>query len=271
MLRLALEAQGHAVIEARDQPEAVRRCRRRGPAVVLSDLRLPKGDGFGVLRAAKELDPELPVIVMTAFGSIQDAVAAMREGALDFLAKPVDPDHLLLMVERALAQRRMATENILLKEELAARRGAPQIIGEDPTLKQVLDGAAARRRRPTRPCCSRARAAPARSCSRARSTRSARAPTARSSRSTARRSPRTCSRRSCSATRRARSPAPSRASPGKFELAHRGTLFLDEIGELPLALQAKILRALEEKRFERVGGTVRCRSTCASSRPPTAT
>ena len=58
-----------------------------------------------VLRAAKELDPELPVIVMTAYGSIQDAVAAMKEGALDFLAKPVDPDHLLLMVDRALAQR----------------------------------------------------------------------------------------------------------------------------------------------------------------------
>ena len=106
MLRHALEAQGHAVLEARDQPEAVRRCSRRSPRVVLSDLRLPEGDGFGVLRAAKELDPELPVIVMTAYGSIQDAVAAMKEGALDFLAKPVDPDHLLLLVERALAQRR---------------------------------------------------------------------------------------------------------------------------------------------------------------------
>src|SRR5499426_4217278 len=136
-LRLALEAQGHSVIEARDQPEAEAALRTSHPSVVLSDLRLPDGDGFGVLRASKELDPELPVIVMTAFGSIQDAVAAMKEGALDFLAKPVDPDHLLLMVERALAQRRLATENILLKEELAARRGAPQIIGEDPKLKQV--------------------------------------------------------------------------------------------------------------------------------------
>src|SRR5207253_6611296 len=99
--------------------------------------RLPVGDGFGVLRAAKELDPELPVVVMTAFGSIQDAVAAMKEGALDFLAKPVDPDHLLLIVERALSQRRLVTENLLLKAELAARRGAPQIVGEDARLKQV--------------------------------------------------------------------------------------------------------------------------------------
>src|ERR671937_1752023 len=132
MLRHALEAQDHTVVEARDQTEAVAALQNARPGLVLSDLRLPNGDGFGVLRAAKELDPELPVIVMTAFGSIQDAVAAMKEGALDFLAKPVDPDHLLLIVERALVQRRLATENIILKEELAHRRGAPQIIGDDP-------------------------------------------------------------------------------------------------------------------------------------------
>src|SRR5437870_13643732 len=127
MLRHTLEAQGHTVVEARDQPEAVAALQTARPAVVLSDLRLPDGDGFGVLRAAKDLDPDLPVVVMTAFGNIQDAVTAMKEGALDFLAKPVDPDHLLLMVERALSLRRLATENVLLKEELAARRGAPQI------------------------------------------------------------------------------------------------------------------------------------------------
>src|SRR5436305_8612135 len=137
MLRHALEAQGHTVVEARDQPEAVAALSAAHPAVVLSDLRLTEGDGFGVLRAAKELDPELPVIVMTAFASIQDAVAAVKEGALDFLAKPVEPDHLLLMVERALAQRRLATENLILREELARRRGAPLIVGEDPKLKQV--------------------------------------------------------------------------------------------------------------------------------------
>src|SRR5207237_2984071 len=131
------EAQGPAVVGARDQREAEAALQGGRPGVVLSDLRLPEGDGFGVLRAAKELDPEMPVIVMTAFGNIQDAVAAMKEGALDFLAKPVDPDHLLLLVERALVQQRLATENFLLKEELAHRRGAPQIIGEDPRLKQV--------------------------------------------------------------------------------------------------------------------------------------
>ena len=98
MLRLALEAQGHTVVEAMDEPSAIEQMQQARPIVVLTDLKLPAGDGFGVLRAAAELDPELPVVVMTAYGSIQDAVTAMKEGAMDFLAKPVDPDHLLLMV-----------------------------------------------------------------------------------------------------------------------------------------------------------------------------
>ena len=131
MLRHALERQGHAVFEARDEPEAVRALQQSQISVVLSDLRLPQGDGFGVLRAAKELDTDTPVIVMTAYGSIEDAVKAMKQGALDFLAKPVDPDHLLLLVARALEQRRIVTEKLLMKEELAVRRGAPQLVGED--------------------------------------------------------------------------------------------------------------------------------------------
>ena len=85
MLRLALEGQGYTVIEARDEAEARASLGQSLPAVVLTDLRFPEGDGFGVLRAAKDADPDLPVIVMTAYGSIQDAVAAMKEGALDFL------------------------------------------------------------------------------------------------------------------------------------------------------------------------------------------
>src|SRR5687767_14048857 len=137
MLRHALERQGHAVIEARDQPEAVKHLQQSQPAVVLSDLRLPDGDGFGVLRASKEIDPDVPVIVMTAYGSIEDAVSAMKEGAMDFLAKPVDPYHLLLLIARALEQRRIVTENLLMKEELAVRRGAPVMIGEDPSLRKV--------------------------------------------------------------------------------------------------------------------------------------
>ena len=88
MLRHALEGHGHTVLEARDETEAIEQLRQTRPVVVLTDLKLPVGDGFGVLRAAKELDPDLQVVVMTAYGSIQDAVVAMKEGAMDFLAKP---------------------------------------------------------------------------------------------------------------------------------------------------------------------------------------
>jgi len=255
MLRHALEAQGHAVIEARDQPEAVQALTSGRPGVVLSDLRLPDGDGFGVLRAAKEFDPEMPVIVMTAFGSIQDAVAAMKEGALDFLAKPVDPDHLLLMVERALAQRRLATENILLKEELAARRGAPQIVGEDARLKQVTVSLHRAASTDTTVLLEGESGTGKELFARALHALSPRADGPFVAINCAA-IPETLLETELFGHEKGAFTGATNRKPGKFELAHRGTLFLDEIGDLPLPLQAKILRALEEKRFERVGGTV---------------
>ena len=254
MLRLALEAQGHVVVEARDQKEAEAALLAVHPAVVLSDLRLTEGDGFGVLRAAKELDPQLPVIVMTAFGSIQDAVTAMREGALDFLAKPVDPDHLLLMVERALAQRRLATENLILREELAQRRGAPQIVGDDPKLKQVsiaLHRAAAT---DTTVLLEGESGTGKELFARALHALSPRADGPFVAINCAAIPENLLETELFGHEKGAFTGASSR-KPGKFELAHRGTLFLDEIGDLPPMLQPKILRALEEKQFERVGGT----------------
>jgi DNA-binding NtrC family response regulator len=255
MLRHALEAQGHTVVEARDQPEAEAALLASHPVLVLSDLRLTNGDGFGVLRVAKEHDPELPVIVMTAYGSIQDAVAAMKEGALDFLAKPVDPDHLLLLVERALAQRRLANENLILKAELAQRRGAPQIVGDDAKLKQVsvaLHRAAAT---DTTVLLEGESGTGKELFARALHALSPRADGPFVAINCAA-IPETLLETELFGHEKGAFTGAANRKPGKFELAHRGTLFLDEIGDLPLALQAKILRALEEKRFERVGGTV---------------
>jgi DNA-binding NtrC family response regulator len=254
MLRHALEGHGHAVVEARDEPEAVQQLRQARPVVVLTDLKLPAGDGFGVLRAAKELDPELQVVVMTAYGSIQDAVTAMKEGAMDFLAKPIDPDHLLLMVERAMAQRRMLTDYILLKEELAERRGAPRILGEDAKLRQVSQQL------------HRAAETGATVLLEGESGTGkelfARALHVLSPRNdgpfvaiNCAAIPETLLETELFGYEKGAFTGAAARKPGRFELAHRGTLFLDEIGDLPLALQAKILRALEEKQFERVGGT----------------
>ena len=255
MLRRALEAQGHAVVEARDQPEAEAALRTARPGVVLTDLRLTVGDGFGVLRAAKDSDTELPVIVMTAFGSIEDAVIAMKEGALDFLAKPVDPDHLLLMVERALAQRRLATENIILKDELAQRRGAPRIVGNDPKLKQVSMALHRAASTDATVLLEGESGTGKELFARALHALSARAGGPFIAINCAA-IPETLLETELFGYEKGAFTGASARKPGKFELAHRGTLFLDEIGDLPLLLQAKILRAIEEKCFERVGGTV---------------
>jgi DNA-binding NtrC family response regulator len=178
----------------------------------------------------------------------------MKEGALDFLAKPVDPDHLLLMVDRALTQRKLLTEYILLKEELAARRGAPQIIGDAPSLKQAILAL------------QRAAGSDATVLLEGESG-TGKELFARALHALSPRSDGPFVAINCAAIpdnlletelfgheKGAFTGAVAR-KPGKFELAHRGTLFLDEIGDLPLALQAKILRALEERRFERIGGT----------------
>ena len=235
MLRHALEAQGHTVIEARDQPEAAAALQSVRPAMVLSDLRLPEGDGFGVLRAAKALDPELPVVVMTAFGNVQDAVAAMKEGALDFLAKPVDPDHLLL---------------------LAQRRGAPQIIGEDPRLKQVSQALHRAATTDNTTVLIEGESGTGKELfARALHVLSARADGPFVAINCAAIPENLLESELFGYEKGAFTGAAGR-KPGRFELAHRGTLFLDEIGDLPLGLQAKILRALEEKSFDRVGGTV---------------
>ncbi len=253
MLARTLESHGHAVVEARDEPEAVERMRTTGPVVVLSDLRLPRGDGFGVIRAAKEYDAEMPVIVMTAYGSIQDAVAAIKQGALDFLAKPVDPDHLLLLVDRAVAQRRLVAEYLFLKEELGARRGLPKIVGSAPSLKAVSLAV------------QRAAGSDVTVLLEGESG-TGKELFARAVHALSPRSQGPLVAINCAAIpeglletelfgheRGAFTGAAGRKM-GKFEVADGGTIFLDEIGDLPLPLQAKILRVLETRSFERLGG-----------------
>jgi DNA-binding NtrC family response regulator len=254
MLRLALEAHGHEVVEAADQPAAERALASRQPDVVITDLRLPAGDGLGVLRAVKAVDSAVPVVVMTAYGGIQEAVAAMRDGALDFLAKPVDPDHLSLVIERALAQTRLLREHALLKEELAARRGAPRILGEAPALRQAVQAV------------QRAAAADVTVLLEGESGTGkelfARALHAWSARAggpfvaiNCAALPETLLESELFGYEKGAFTGASQRKLGRFELAHRGTLFLDEIGELAPSIQAKILRLLETRQFERVGGT----------------
>ncbi|HET9315966.1 MAG TPA: sigma-54 dependent transcriptional regulator [Vicinamibacteria bacterium] len=269
MLRKALESRGYGVDEAGDVYEARRRIQTQRYVTVLTDLRLPAGSGFEVLQAAREADVEAHVIVMTAFGTIEEAVRAMKEGAADFLTKPVDPEHLFVLLDRAAERRRLATEYVLLKDEYQRRYGLPRVLGDDPAWKETMLAVQ--------------RAAPAE----ATVLLLGESGTGKEllSRALHQLSPRSKGpfvAINCAAIpeallenelfgheKGAFTGAASR-KVGKAELAHRGTLFLDEIGDLPLSLQGKILRLVQEKQFERVGGlqtiTVDVRVVAATNR-----
>ncbi|HEY5611063.1 MAG TPA: response regulator, partial [Thermoanaerobaculia bacterium] len=106
-------------------------------AVVLTDLRLPGDDGIAVLRNVKENDPDCPVIVMTAFGTIENAVEAMKIGAFDFIQKPVDVDYLVLLLRRCREHRALRYENLLLREEFQKRHGFPAIVADSPPMRAL--------------------------------------------------------------------------------------------------------------------------------------
>src|ERR1700692_463980 len=119
MLRKALERAGYSVDEASDGNIAIEKIRTRRYLLVLSDLKLPGHSGIEVLREAKRVEPTLPVILLTAYGSVEEAVTAMKDGAFDFIQKPVDLDHLKGLLDRAAQQQELLRENLLLREEYA--------------------------------------------------------------------------------------------------------------------------------------------------------
>ncbi len=254
MLRKTLEAEGFAAETADDGPAAIACLRQRRYALVLTDLRLPGADGMAVLRAALDADPDVPVIVMTAFGTVATAVEAMKLGARDFLSKPVDTDHLLLLVRRASEERALRRENMILREALG-EGGGPVIIGDSEAIRSL-----------------------AAECQRVAQTAAtvlllgdsgtgkelfARAIHWISPRRkgpfvaiNCAAIPDTLLENELFGHEKGAYTGATTSKPGKFELAHGGTLFLDEIGDLSHAVQSKLLRVLQERTFERVGGTV---------------
>ncbi len=254
MLRQTLERAKYRVDEAADGDEAVRKLGLVRYDLVLTDLKLPKQDGMAVLRAAKESFPQMPVIVMTAFGTIDLAVQAMKEGAHQFLTKPFDSDHLLLEIERAISQFRLVAENIILKEGFADKLGAPTIIGNSKKLQEVL--ALIQKVAPSNATVlllgesGTGKELFARALHH-HSPRRGRPLVAINSAAI----PETLIESELFGHERGAFTGATGAKPGKFELANGGTLFLDEVSDLAQAVQAKVLRVLQEQTFERVGGT----------------
>src|SRR5918994_7858914 len=253
VLRMTLENAGYSVTEAADARAAIDEIGRVPHKIVLTDLRMPNGSGIDVLHASKSADSDVPVIVMTAFGSIDEAVQAMKDGAHDFLQKPVDSNHLLLLVERALEQARLRTENILMREEWSRRYGFPRILGESDSLKRAV-GETQRVAQTEATVLLLGESGTGKELF-------ARAVHHLSSRRdnpfvaiNCAAIPETLIENELFGHERGAFTGATDRRQGKFELASSGTVFLDEIGELPLGVQGKLLRAIEEKVVDRIGG-----------------
>jgi DNA-binding NtrC family response regulator len=253
VLRLTLENAGYTVTEAADARVALNEIAASPHKLVLTDLRMPNGSGLDILRAARAADGNIPVIVMTAFGSIDEAVQAMKDGAHDFLQKPVDSNHLLLIVERALAHERLRTENILLREEWSRRYGFPRIIGESEAIKRAVTETQRVAQTEATVLLLGESGTGKELFARAVHHLSGRRDKPFVAINCAA-IPETLIENELFGHERGAFTGASDRRLGKFELASSGTVFLDEIGELPLPVQGKLLRVIEEKVVDRIGG-----------------
>ena len=253
MLKTTLESEGFKAVTAGDTSSAFKKLKQEKIDLVLTDLKLPGKSGIEVLRASREDDALRPVIVMTAYGSIEGAVEAMRLGAYDFITKPFDTEHLALLIKRALENQRVVTENILLREELG-QKFMPVIIGKSASITEVAQMLR--------------RVAPVKSTVLLLGeSGTGKELFARAIHSLSPRKEFPFVAINCAAIpenlletelfghEKGAFTGAERTKPGKLELAHMGTVFLDEIGELDLSIQAKLLRVLQEGEIERVGGT----------------
>ncbi len=269
MLATALGRMGYEVAPAASVPEALSALRRQRFSAVLTDLKLPAGSGMDVLRAALEADSGMPVVIMTAFGSIAEAVSAMRDGAYDFIQKPIDLEHLKHLLARALERQQLLRENIVLKEDYARRYGFPCIVGEHPAIQE-----AAREMQRIAPTDATVLLLGESGTGKELFARALHQLSPRAGKPFVALNcaaiPETLVENELFGHERGAFTGADRRSSGKFELAHTGTIFLDEVGELPAAVQSKLLRVLEERVIERLGGTtpfqVNVRVIAASNR-----
>ncbi len=256
LLSLALKKGGYETEEFSSGEEALRNLRTKRYLLLLADLFLPGIDGYELMKKAKEIDPYIPVVIITAFGTVEKAVQAIKDGASDFLTKPVDPEHLLHVVEKAVERERIYRENLILKEEWREKFGLPEIIGESNAIKEAIIKLQRVALTDTTVLLLGESGTGKELFARALHQLSPRRNFSFVPLNSASVPDTLIENELFGHEKGAYTGAYSRKI-GKIELAHKGTFFLDEIGDLNPSLQAKLLRVIEEKQFERVGGTQR--------------
>ncbi len=254
MLGIMMRKEGFDVVTAATRSSASELLGQRAMDVVITDLRLPDGDGLEVLRQVKTASPETVAVVMTAFGSHELNVAAIRMGADAYLTKPFDVEELRLVVRAAFEKRQLEQENRLLKAEFHSRHGLDQIIGVSPAMDGVFKMI-------------RSVAGTSSTVLISGESGTGKELVAKAIHSLSPRKEAAFVSINCGALTETLLESElfghmkgaftdaHQNKKGLFEAAHRGTLFLDEVGDTPPAMQVKLLRAIQDKRIRRVGGT----------------
>ncbi|MGH9434732.1 MAG: sigma-54-dependent transcriptional regulator, partial [Terriglobia bacterium] len=254
LLELSLSAEGYVTRLAAEAETGLKLLRQEQVDLVITDLKLPGMDGLEFLQAVKRVDAHLPVVVMTAFGTIETAVEAMKAGAADYVLKPFPLEEIKLIVKKELNLRRLQEENRSLREELGKRYEFKNIVARSPKMQEVLAVV-------DRVATSNSTVLLGGESGVGKDM------IARAIHQHSRRSSGPMVKINCAAIpenlleselfgyERGAFTGAVAAKPGKFELADKGTIFLDEIGDVPPSVQVKLLRVLQEREFERLGGT----------------
>jgi len=250
----ALKAEGYNVASAATGSEGLKAIKDTSYDVVITDLRLPEVDGVQILKTCRQISPQTKVLMITAYGSVDTAVEAMRIGAYDYITKPFSMDELILTVKRLIALRDLEDENIYLKEKIEEKYDFSGIIGKSEKMQDIFEKIRIIAPTDTTVLITGESGTGKELVANAIHFNSPRKNEAFIKVSCAA-LPETLLEAELFGHERGAFTGALKQKKGRFELAHKGTLFLDEIGEINQTVQVKLLRVLQEREFERLGGT----------------
>jgi DNA-binding NtrC family response regulator len=255
ILQIILEQKGYRTEQAANGSEALELIKSFHYAMVITDLKMPVMDGLELIREIKKIDPDYPVVVLTAYGSIDSAVGAMREGAIDYITKPFEEEKILLTVQRSIRFAELVDEKRIHREELSEFFEFHNIVTESQQMLQIIKQAAMVSKSPSTTVLLLGESGTGKELlAQAIHYNSSRAAKKFMAINCAAIAP-TLIESELFGHEKGAFTGADKQRPGRFEIANEGSVFLDEVGDLTLEAQAKLLRFLQEKEFERVGGT----------------